>query len=180
MKLGVTCYGPPHDKNDKPRETPKCVRCYHVRVACQSGVAPVDPPAAGAVEAEPPVLRTKRSADVAMDVDNPGPSKAAKPTSGSTAGSSVRISSSTVSAAVRPVDFTSLTPRPRRPRPIATSISVASSSSSVDNSDELLLAIRQVRDTVQATASDITTRVATFLTESYLALNVLEDRVRAG
>ena len=93
-------------------------------------------------------------------MDDPVPSKAAKPSSGTTAGSSVRISTSTSSEGLSPVDFTSLTPRPR---PIAASMSIASSSSSIDTSDELLLAIRQVRNTVQLTASDINARVAVFL-----------------
>jgi hypothetical protein len=93
-----------------------------------------------------------------MDIDDPVSSKVAKPASGFTAGSSVRVGSSTASAAISSVNFTSLTPRPRlhpRPRPVAASMSISSSSSSVDNSDELLLAIRQVRNTVQSTAADI-------------------------
>lgn len=137
--------------------------------------APVTVP----IEAKAPVLRSKRSAEVAMDIDNPVPSKAAKSTSGSTAGSSIRVGPSTSSEGVSPVGFTSLTPRPR-PRPVAASMSIASSSSSVDTSDELLLAIRHVRNTVQSTASDINTRVATFLGEVYGTLDDLEDKVLAA
>jgi len=97
---------------------------------------------------------------------------------GSTAGSSIRISTSTSSEGLSPVDFTSLTPRPR-PRAMAAPMSVASTSSSVNPSDELLLAIREVRNTVQLTASDINSRVAIFLAEVYGALDSLKDRVRA-
>lgn len=186
--MGVTCFGPPHDlKTGRTRETPKCARCYHVRVTCNDGEAPkapsIDPPADATVEAMPPVLRSKRSAEVAMDIDDPVSSKAAKPASGSTAGSSVRVGSSTASAAISSVDFTSLTPRPRphpRPRPVAASMSISSSSSSVDNSDELLLVIRQVRNAVQSTAADINSQVAIFLADAYRALDDLEDKVRAA
>ena len=59
-------------------------------------------------------------------------------------------------------------------------MSIASSSSSIDTSDELLLAIRQVCNTVQLTASDISARVAVFLAEVYGALDDLEDKVRAA
>ena len=40
--------------------------------------------------------------------------------------------------------------------------------------------IRQVRNTVQLTASDINARVAIFLAEVYGALDALEDKVRAS
>jgi len=185
--MGITCYGTPHDlKTGLVRQTPKCVRCYHVRVACVEGRAEALPAAsstAATTEAMPSVLRSKRSAEVAMDIDPPVPSKAAKPAPGSTAGSSVRVASSSTSASISPVDFTSLTPRPRprpRPRLITTSVDVASSSSSIDDPDEILLAIRQVRNTAQSTAADINARVATFLTDVYGALDGLEDRVRAS
>ena len=77
------------------------------------------------------------------------------------AGSSVRVGSSTASAEISSVDFTSLTPRPclhPRPRPITTSMSIYSSSSSVD----------------------INSQVAIFLADTYRTLDNLKDRVRAA
>ncbi len=126
-------------------------------------------------------LRSKRSADVAMDVDVAGPSKVAKPTRLATAGS-LHATSSAGSPPPTPssVDLSSLTSHPPRPRRlritssvpslplVGTSIpSAPSAPLSIPAAEALLLSIRRIR-----------TRVNEFAAEVYSDFNDLEDLVR--
>lgn len=180
-KNNLPCYGPPYD-GDRPRDSSKCVRCFHVRVFCVGGEKPPAPgPKASAVP-----LRSKRSADVAMDVDVPGPVKAAKSTRLETAGSIHATSSAGSPPPTSPsIDLSSLPPRPRNRRLRITSsvpslplvgTSIPSSLPvpptppvplSVSAAEAILLSIRRVR-----------TRVNSFAAEVYQDLDDLEDRVR--
>ena len=178
-KNDLPCYGPPYD-GDRPRDSAKCVRCFHVRVLCNGGQKPPVPDSKAAVIP----LRSKRSADIAMDVDVAGPSKIAKPTRLATAGS-LQATSSAGSPPPTPssVDLASLTSRPPRPRrlritasvpslplvgtSIPSSLPAPSAPLSIPAAETLFLSIRRVR-----------TRVNEFAAEIYSDLNDLEDMVR--
>lgn len=129
-------------------------------------------------------LRSKRSADVAMDVDAPVSVKAAKSTRLATAGPIQTSSSLGSPPPTSPsIDLSSLPSRPPRPRRLRITPSVSSlplvgtstSSSfpapsaplSIPAADAVLLSIRRVR-----------TRVSEFANGVYQDLDDLEDRVR--
>ena len=180
----MTCYGPPFD-GDRPRDSLKCVRCYHLRVSCIGGTKGITPDTKTAV----PVLRSKRSADVAMDVDAPGPSKVAKSARLTTVGS-LQASSSLGSlppSSSPSIDFSALVPRQApHPRPLriiasvpslpvvtpslpasSPDISLPPQAALVDPSEGLLRSIRVVRHRVNIFAAGI-----------YQELDDIEDQVR--
>ncbi len=129
-------------------------------------------------------LCSKCSADVAMDVDVPGPSKVAKPTRLATAGSLHATSSAgSPPPTLSSVDLSSLTSRPPRPHRLRITSSVPSlplvgtsipsrfpapsAPLSIPAAEALLLSIRRVR-----------TRVNEFAAEVYSDFNDLKDLVR--
>ncbi len=121
-----------------------------------------------------------------MDIDAPGPSKSAKPTRTSTAGSVRVASSAPPSPTFSPIDLATVAPRPRiRARiraidPVVPTASLPIPLHPIDNPDELLLAIRNVRNTVSANVADINMRITSFSSEMNSALDLLEDKVRAA